>query len=284
MCVVWLGVCTVVLCPSKRSSWSKGVPLLVQERCKKVARYGALGRALSKLGLGLVLVAVLGEAEGERRGLAASCGLGSGPVLVLPSGVVPETTGIRLQICLEEGDLYDYDYSNGCLSSGKPLFDSEGQVQGRLEVRVGNDWVTVEGHESSFGGDGPLGGEMEASVACRQLGNELGYTLVSASKVGREDTDDGSGWRYMVTCAGTESSLVSCAYFENGGEGWHEYDVGVSCYFLVPGGDECEECVAGKFSDTTDVAGCIECAAGSYSSSAGATSCQLVSASEKRQT
>jgi hypothetical protein len=59
MCVVWLGVCIVVLCPSKRSSGSKGVPLVVQERCKKVARYGALGRALSKLGLGLALVAAL---------------------------------------------------------------------------------------------------------------------------------------------------------------------------------------------------------------------------------
>ena len=69
MCVVWLGVCIVVLCPSKRSSGSKGVPLLVQERCKKAARLGALGRALSKLGLGLALVAVLGEVKGEGRGL-----------------------------------------------------------------------------------------------------------------------------------------------------------------------------------------------------------------------
>jgi len=59
MCVVWLGVCIVGLCPSKRSSGSKGVPLLVQERCKKAARLGALGRALTKLGLGLALVAVL---------------------------------------------------------------------------------------------------------------------------------------------------------------------------------------------------------------------------------
>jgi len=59
MCVVWLGVCIVGLCPSKRSSGSKGVPLLVQERCKKAARLGALGRALAKLGLGLALVAVL---------------------------------------------------------------------------------------------------------------------------------------------------------------------------------------------------------------------------------
>jgi hypothetical protein len=59
MCVVWLGVCIVVLCPSKRSSGSKGVPLLVQERCKKAARFAALGRGLSKLGLWLGLVATV---------------------------------------------------------------------------------------------------------------------------------------------------------------------------------------------------------------------------------
>jgi hypothetical protein len=73
MCVVWLGVCIVVLCPSKRSSGSKGVPLLVQERCKTAVRFGALGRALSKLGLGLALVAVLGEASGMERVLDESC-------------------------------------------------------------------------------------------------------------------------------------------------------------------------------------------------------------------
>jgi len=255
MCVVWLGVCIVVLCPSKRSSGSKGVPLLVQERCKKAARFGALGRALAKLGLGLALVAVLGEVKGEGRGLAASCGLGSGNVWGVPSGVVPDTTGIRLQT-----------------AAGTPSFDSEGQVQGRLEVKVGDDWVTITSYES-FGGQWSSGGEAESTVACRQLGNELGYTLVSASKVGSEDTDDGFGMAYEVTCAGTESTLDSCTTFESFMDSNHGYDVGVSCTFLAPG-DECEECVAGKFSDTTGVAACGECPAGS-SSSVGASSCDL---------
>jgi hypothetical protein len=171
--------------------------------------------------------------------------------------VGPDTTGIRLQT-----------------AAGTPSFDSEGQVQGRLEVKVGGDWATVCSTTDSFGGSGSSGGEAESTVACRQLGNDLGYTLVSASKVGREDTDDGSGAAYTVTCAGTESTLDSCTSFEY----WyssnnHQYDVGVSCTFLAPG-DECEDCVAGKFSDTTGVATCGECPAGS-SSSAGASSCDL---------
>jgi hypothetical protein len=150
-------------------------------------------------------------------------------------------------------------------------------VQGRLEVKVGDEWVTIiDGNNWGSGmGDWEIGSE-EATVACRQLGNELGYTLVSASKVGVEDTDDGSGNIYQVTCAGTESALVSCTpfepYYSNDN---HERDVGVSCTFLAPG-NECEECVAGKFSDTSGTAACMNCAAGSYTGTVGAASCEQV--------
>jgi hypothetical protein len=137
--------------------------------------------------------------------------------------------------------------------------------------------VTIAGRGYSFGGSGTSGGEAESTVACRQLGNELGYTLVSASKVGRDDTDDGSGMAYTVTCAGTESTLGSCTIFEY--DSWygnrHYYDVGVSCTFLAPG-DECEDCVAGKFSGTSGVAACTDCAAGSYMSTVGAATCEQV--------
>ena len=44
MCVVWLGVCIVVLCPSKRSSGSKGVPLVVQKLSPKRNRKSLLVR------------------------------------------------------------------------------------------------------------------------------------------------------------------------------------------------------------------------------------------------
>jgi hypothetical protein len=173
---------------------------------------------------------------------------------MVPSGVVPDTTGIRLQTV-----------------AGTPSFDSEGQVQGRLEVKVGDDWVTLADNSyfNSFHGD------EEATVACRQLGNELGYTLVSASKVGSSDTDDGSGTIYEVTCAGTESTLDSCTTFESWSMYSHTYDVGVSCTFLVPVFD-CEECVAGEFSDTIGVAACMKCTPGSYSNTRGAASCEQV--------
>jgi hypothetical protein len=262
MCIVWLGVCIVVLCPSNRSSGSKGVPIVVQERCKKVARYGALGRALSKLGLGLALVAALGEATGEGRVLTASCGLGSQPKMdtAPPVGVVPDTTGIRLQT-----------------RSGTPSFDSEGQVRGRLEVKVGDEWATVpDGDGIAWMSSFQSGAE--ATVACRQLGVELGYTLVSANKVASSNTDDGSSSApaYEVTCAGAEATLDSCTMFRlnNWASGRPDWDVGVSCTFLAPS-DGCDECVAGKFSDTTSVAACMNCAAGSYST-VGAASCQQV--------
>jgi hypothetical protein len=172
----------------------------------------------------------------------------------VPTGVVPDTTGIRLQT-----------------AAGTPSFDSQGQVQGRLEVKVGDDWVTIA-EEGGF----YSGGEAESTVACRQLGNELGYTLVSASKVGRGDTDDGSNvaMAYKVTCAGTESTLGSCTSFEYDSYNRHYYDVGVSCTFFAHD-DECRECVAGMYSDTTGVAACTSCAAGSYST-VGAASCEQV--------
>jgi hypothetical protein len=160
-------------------------------------------------------------------------------------------------------------------AAGTPSFDSEGQVQGRLEVKVGDNWVTISSTSESFGGSGSSGGQGPSTVACRQLGNELGYTLVSASKVNMYVTDDGSGMAYKVTCAGTESILDSCTTFEYYSSIYHQYDVGVSCTFLAPG-DECDECVASKFSDTIGVAACRSCVAGSYST-VGAASCEQVS-------
>jgi hypothetical protein len=175
-----------------------------------------------------------------------------------PSGVVPDTSSIRLQT-----------------ASGTPSFDFEGQVQGRLEVKVGDDWVTICDTYGGFTGSA----EDEVMVACQQLGDELGYMLVSASKVGREDTDNGSGTMYIVNCAGAESTLDSCASFSPGCAN-HQYDVGVSCKFLELF-DECEDCVAGKFGNTTGALTCDTCVAGSYSEE-GATSCDQVRTEEDR--
>jgi hypothetical protein len=173
----------------------------------------------------------------------------------VPTGVVPDTTRIRLQT-----------------ASGTPSFDSQGQVQGRLEVKVGDDWVTIAEDGGFYSG-----GEGESTVACRQLGNELGYTLVSASKVSRGDTDDGSGMAYLVTCAGTESTLNTCTSFEyySWASGRHDFDVGVSCTFFSSG-SSCAECVPGKFSGTTSTAACESCASGKTSASGAASAGECI--------
>jgi hypothetical protein len=109
----------------------------------------------------------------------------------------------------------------------------------------------------------------------------LGYTLVSASKVGSDNTDDGSEFQVATfTCSGTEEMLASCTagdvYSDTSNN--HAFDVGVSCIFIAPD-DECEECVAGTFSDNVGVAACTNCAAGSYSTVVGSVSaadCQQV--------
>jgi hypothetical protein len=192
----------------------------------------------------VLCVAAASGAEGKRE-LAASCGVGSGNVIdAVPSGLLLDKSGIRLRS-----------------ASGSPSFDSEGQVQGRLEVEVGDDWVTFASYGNSFGGAWAARGEEEATVACRQLGNQLGYALVSASKVASENTDDGSGMIYKVACEGTEQALDLCTTFKSWMDDLHHYDVGVSCTFLAPG-NECEECAAGTCSDIAGVAGCDDCASG----------------------
>jgi hypothetical protein len=199
----------------------------------------------------------LASAGGE---LAALCEPGSGNVFdAVPSGQLPDTS-IRLRA-----------------NDTSPSFDASGTVQGRLEVKVGSVWVTVTSDgENSFGGAGSTGGEAESTVVCRQLANELGYNLVGAGKVWREDTDDGSGMVYLLTCAGTEPTLESCTSFMPAGSNTHQYghdfDVGVSCTFLAPG-NGCEECRAGQFSGTEDSTACADCGVGSYNPSPGASSC-----------
>jgi hypothetical protein len=214
---------------------------------------------------------------------ACNCGPGSQPVYdAPPSGVLSDTTTIRLQNCLGERDTFS---PYACLGEvGTPSFDSEGQVQGRLEAKVGNSWVPflgLSGSPLTFGGEGSSGGEAESTVACRQLGNELGYTLVGASKVGKLDTDDGSGTSYQVICAGTELTLDSCPTFRSYHSIYHDRDVGVRCKFLGPG-DSCAECEVGKFSNTTGITECAGCAAGSYSSAVGTAICEQVSWSARQ--
>jgi hypothetical protein len=130
-------------------------------------------------------------------------------------------------------------------NAGTSFTDSDGQVQGRLEVKTTeHGWVTIKGEASS-----------EASVvavACRQLGDALGLTVASSSPVSAADTDDGDGTViYDVECwGGDETTLDTCGTFQ---QRWTsnaaQEAFGVSCTFDLPGlpgGDGCEECPAGE--------------------------------------
>ena len=162
-----------------------------------------------------------GGGTGGRR-LGASCGPGSGKPQL--SGSLPSGTSIRL--VADGGDA--------------PTFDANGEVWGRLELYVESEeeWVTVASFEFLA---------EEAEVGCRQLGNELGYTPTSWSKVDRYDTPNGSGKQYFAyNCQGSEDELSSCGDFSSQDPAPHNGDVGLRCTFVVVG-DECEECPAGKY-------------------------------------
>ena len=160
----------------------------------------------------------------ERRQLTASCGVGSGNTVpeIVPGATLPSGTSIRLMAA----------------GGGAPTFDANGQVWGRLELFVGGEWVTVSDY--GFGGE-------EVEVGCRQLGNELGYTSTSWSRVYNTVTPDGSGVQYKVRyCQGNENELSSCREFDEVSSPSHGQDIGLQCTF-ADDAVECEECPAGKY-------------------------------------
>ena len=119
-----------------------------------------------------------------------------------------------------------------------PTFDENGEVKGRLELKVGGEWVTV--NDKNFY-------DKETEVGCRQLGNELGYTLLSWDRDHWEDVPDGSGKQYYAkNCQGNEGDLSSCPEFFENSPAVHSQDVGLRCTFSIAG-DECEECPPGKY-------------------------------------
>ena len=129
-----------------------------------------------------------------------------------------------------------------------PTFDENGEVWGRLELKVGGEWVTIRDYV--LYNDWDFGNEV-AQVGCRQLGNELGYTLLSWDLVrGIENgglSPMGSGSQYNVgNCQVNEDELSSCGHFKEGGIFIHQQDAGLRCSFAIAG-DECEECPPGKY-------------------------------------
>ena len=193
------------------------------------------------------------DEQGSRR--LTECGLGSGNVV--PTGQLQDASSVRIR-----------DASNN-----SPTFDSEGVVSGRIEVKPSGEtaWGTIFLNWWD---------DVDALVACREIGNELDYATISGTALSYVNTPDGSGeiWWMSVECSGSEETLESCSKRTTT---WtnHGYDIGITCKFVQA--DECEACPAGKFSDTIDImSACTSCEAGRYSSSPSATSADTCLACE----
>ncbi|XP_063405982.1 deleted in malignant brain tumors 1 protein-like [Mytilus trossulus] len=92
---------------------------------------------------------------------------------------------------------------------------------GRLEIKLYNEWGTV--CDDSFE-------NVEAAVACRQLGYCSGHVLKSTV------VDDGNGTIMLddVDCLGSEDRLLNCSYDSYTGDCGHQHDIGVYCSFECP--------------------------------------------------
>ncbi|GMH86623.1 hypothetical protein TrST_g13909 [Triparma strigata] len=189
------------------------------------------------------------DEQGSRR--LIECGLGSGGDLSgstsPPTGQLQDASSVRIR-----------DASNK-----SPTFDSEGVVSGRIEVKPSGEtaWGTIRYY---------IWDDVDALVACREIGNELGYATISGTALYYYDTPDGSGkiWWSGVGCLGSEETLESCSKSTTTST-YHPYDIGITCKFVQA--DECEACPAGTFSDTIDTSPCTNCEAGRYSSTPSAT-------------
>ena len=166
------------------------------------------------------------------------CGLGSG--VVVPTGQLQDASSVRIR-----------DASNN-----SPTFGSEGVVSGRIEVIPSGEtaWGTIQ---ASYWDD------VDALVACREIGNELGYAIISGAALSYGNTPDGSGEIYWteVACSGYEETLDSCSKSSTTST-YHEYDIGITCKFVQA--DECEACPAGAYSNTVSKSPCTNCKVGKH--------------------
>ncbi|GMH47308.1 hypothetical protein TrLO_g8680, partial [Triparma laevis f. longispina] len=174
-----------------------------------------------------------------------ACDFGRGTVA--PTGQLAAGTSIRLNV--------------GTSSFVGPSFDDQGQVTGRLEMKLAFvGWGTIGDKDTNT----YRFGEKEAQVACRQIGGQTGYgVLLNSSFVPSSETSSG----YLtpriddLSCDPADSSLASCL---NGAESTNadtsnSYDIGVTCKFA-----ECGSCEHGKYSDSNENKECQNCKAGTY--------------------
>ena len=113
--------------------------------------------------------------------------MGWGAIPVIPTGQLQDASSVRIR-----------DASNN-----SPTFDSEGVVSGRIEVKPSGEtaWGTIWYNSWD---------DVDALVACREIGNELGYATISGTALTWDNTPEGSGevWWEYVDCSGDRKSVV----------------------------------------------------------------------------
>ncbi|GMH92953.1 hypothetical protein TL16_g12498 [Triparma laevis f. inornata] len=130
-----------------------------------------------------------------------------------PTGQLHDSTGVRIR----DG------------SDSSPTFTSEGVVSGRIEVLPAGEavWGTIR----DVGWD-----DTDALVACKQIGNELGFETISGTALTYGDTPARSGtgnfWWEAVACSGSELKLEECPH-EATSFLEHWPDIGITCKFNV---------------------------------------------------
>jgi hypothetical protein len=237
MCAVLLVGCLEELSPRKKSpvlvqrGWEGEAALWVQERCKKAARFGALGRALAKLGLGLALVAVLGEATGEGRELTEVC---------------------------YTANLYD-SYGDGWDSSKLTITNSDTGVTVQELAQSGNIAKnTAESFSVCIDGcgcfTGQVGGGSYLEEKSWNIQDGAGETIAEASNTGSAS--------FCIACSVCEEGKQPNAD-DNGCEGCV-----VGKFSDTAGVAACMNCPAGSYTSTVGAASCQQVSLGGVEASA----------------
>ena len=104
------------------------------------------------------------------------------------------------------------------------LVGSTSNIEGRVEMFVGDEWGTV----CDDGWD-----DTDAGVVCRQLGFGSSGTAIGSAGFGQ---GSGSIWLDSVTCTGNESTLASCGHLGVGNirSCSHSEDAGIRCDRIAP--------------------------------------------------
>ena len=127
------------------------------------------------------------------------CSPGQSPSLSNP----PLGSSLPEETTCDSANLYRLRLSTAS-SYSAPMFDTNFEVDGRLEICRNGDWFSFYATSSyPFTDD-------DAQVACRQLGNQYDYEITTSSALSTADTPDGNTnyGPYDLLCEGDEATVA----------------------------------------------------------------------------